>query len=81
MFEKYTGCEATASNIDLAFSSNVMVSPTTLPTKKKKTIVTPPKKKSKQALNKELAVKARKVVTCKGIQSEVLDQYAEKNSN
>ena len=81
LFEKYTGYEATVANIDLAFDSNVLVSPAALPKKKKTTTITPPKKKSKQALNKEKAIQARKVVLCKGIQSDVLNQYAKKDSN
>ena len=58
LFEKYTGCEATAASINLAYNENVLVSPSNLPQKAAK--VTPPKKR-KAAVAKKKVTTSRKV--------------------
>ena len=79
LFEKYTGCEASAANINLAYNDNVLVSPSDLPQKAAK-VVTPPKKTkvagTKKKVTDKKKVAASRKVKCRGFQSKVVTAYA-----
>lgn len=84
LFEKYTGCEASAANINLAYNDNVLVSPSDLPQKAAK-VVTPPKKTkvagTKKKVTDKKKVAASRKVKCRGFQSKVVTAYAKKDTN
>ena len=75
LFEKYTGCDATAANINLAYIDNVLVSPSDLPQKAAK-VVTPPKKTKVAGTKKKVTAKKKVVasrkVKCRGFQSNLV---------